>query len=307
MPPRDPWAPLRARPLLCSAAGAVALGFAGIFFRLAEVSPTTAAFFRFVLALPFLAALAWRERSPGPAVSRAFVLPAGVLLAVDMVLWHFALEDVGAGLGTVLANTQVVFMVLLGWTLLGERLGRRGGAGIALVCAGVVLISGVFEAAPFGGHPVRGAILGVIAGVTSALYILALRHTNADARRPVRPLLATTVVGSLVAAAGGTAMGNLDLTPPAASLGWLLALAIVSQVLGWLLLSVPLRTLPATLTSVVLNLQPCAALVFAALLLGEAPTAPQLAGGAVTLVGLALAAGAARAGGREDEAAVAGG
>lgn len=261
------------------------LGFAGIFFRLSEQTPVTGAFFRFALALPLLAALAWRERGAMRTTGWA-ALPAGVLVAVDMVLWHFALEDLGAGLGTVLANTQVLFMILLSWWLLGERLPPRAGAGVAVVCAGVVLVSGVFEAAPYGGHPIRGTLLALAAGVTSALYILTLRRANVDPRRPVGPLLVTTLVGTGVAALAGIPDGTLDLTPTAEQLGWLAALAVTSQVLGWLLLSVPLRALPATTTSIVLNVQPLAALIFAALILSETPSGAQLVGGALILAGL---------------------
>lgn len=292
-PERDPWQGLRSRPVLCTAAGAFTLGFSGIVFRLAEVTATTGAFFRFTLSLPFLAALAVRERGPGRSVSAA-ALAAGVLLALDLILWHLALEDVGAGLGTVLGNTQVVFMVALGWTVFDERLTPRSASGTALVLAGVILISGMLEAAPFGGHPVRGTLYGVAAGLTSALYILMLRAASLDPRRPVRPLLAATVIAVIVTWSIGQAMGDIDLTPSPTALGWLLLLAVSSQVVGWLLLSVPLRTLPATTTSIVLNIQPVAALVFASLLLGETPSGLQLAGGVVTLGALVIATGGRR-------------
>lgn len=296
---RDPWAALRARPLVCSCAGAVALGFSAIVYRLAEATPVTGAFFRFALSLPVLALLAWcergRERSVGP-----HVVPAGILLAVDMILWHAAVDDVGAGLGTVLANTQVIFMVAIAWAVLDERLRVHVAIGITLAITGVVLISGVLEEAPYGGHPVRGTVLGVAAGLTSALYILALRRANLDRRRPVTPLFVATAIGTASAGGiGALAAPPMDLTPPVESLVWLLVLALTSQVFGWLLLSVPLRTLRATTTSVVLNAQPVAALLFAAVILAEAPSLLQLGGGVLTLAGLL----AATAGGRSSAGA----
>jgi len=152
-----------------------------------------------------------------------------------------------------------------------------------------VLVSGVFDAAAYGGHPLRGTLLAVAAGLTSALYILTLRRANLDPRRPVAPLLVATAVGTGCAALAGAAGGTLDLTPTAAGLGWLAALAVTSQVLGWLFLSVPLRTLPATTTSIVLNVQPLAALILAALILSEAPSVLQLTGGTFILAGLLVA------------------
>jgi drug/metabolite transporter (DMT)-like permease len=66
-------------------------------------------------------------------------------------------------------------------------------------------------------------------------------------------------------------------------------LALSSQVLGWLLISVSLPRLPAVLTSILLMLQPVSAVFLAALLLSEAPSAIQLAGVAVVLGGVLVA------------------
>ena len=50
--------------------------------------------------------------------------------------------------------------------------------------------------------------------------------------------------------------GDLDWTPGLESTAWLVTLALTSQVLGWLLISVSLPRLPAVITSIVLMLQP---------------------------------------------------
>jgi len=112
------------RPVPAVLVGAVAIAFSGILFRLAHVSPSTGAFYRCVWALPPLGLLARREdRRYGARPRRARLLAwgAGAFFAVDLVLWHNAIEQVGAGLATVLGNTQVVLVGLLAWALLGER------------------------------------------------------------------------------------------------------------------------------------------------------------------------------------------
>ena len=58
---------------------------------------------------------------------------------------------------------------------------------------------------------------------------------------------------------------------------WLVLLALTSQVLGWLLISVSLPRLPAALTSVLLLVQPVGAVALAVLILDEQPSALQLA------------------------------
>ena len=83
-----------------------------------------------------------------------------------------------------------------------------------------------------------------------------------------------------------------DLAPAWPSAGWLILLALSSQVVGWLLISTSLPRLPAALTSMILTVQPVGSVVLGILLLGEDPTVLQLCGAALILAGLvALAAG----------------
>ena len=46
---------------------------------------------------------------------------AGVFFAADLIMWHHSIDDVGAGLATVLANIQVVVVPLVAWAVLSER------------------------------------------------------------------------------------------------------------------------------------------------------------------------------------------
>src|SRR6266480_5107203 len=86
--------------------------------------PSTGAFYRCALALPVLWPLSWledRKYGPRPLRQRALAWLAGVLFALDLVAWHYGIEQVGAGLATVLGNLQVVFVGLLAWVILSER------------------------------------------------------------------------------------------------------------------------------------------------------------------------------------------
>ena len=84
-------------------------------------------------------------------------------------------------------------------------------------------------------------------------------------------------------------MGDIDWTPGLESQAWLVLLALSSQVLGWLLISVSLPRLPAVLTSIVLMLQPVCTVFLGALLLSESPSSVQLLGVAVVIAGVAVA------------------
>ncbi len=70
---------------------------------------------------------------------------------------------------------------------------------------------------------------------------------------------------------------------------WLITLALTSQVMGWLLITISLPRLPAALTSLLLTVQPVGSVALAALILGESPTVLQLAGVSLVLAGLLVA------------------
>jgi drug/metabolite transporter (DMT)-like permease len=295
------------RPTLVALAGAMAIAFSGILYRLADVSPETGAFFRCLYALPPLWLLArWEDRRLGPRQRRSHVLAyaAGFLFAADLVFWHHAIEAVGAGLATVLGNTQVVLVGLLAWVLLGERPSNRSLASIPVVLVGVVLISGVIGEGAYGSNPPLGVLFGLITAVAYSAFLLSLRAGNADRRRPAGPLFDATLASALGVAVYAVPSGKLDLTPGLESQAWLVALALSSQVLGWLLISISLPRLPAVVTSILLTSQPVATVILAAILVDESPSLVQLVGAGAILAGLVLAsARAPRRSARRDETA----
>ena len=100
---------------LWGALGAVAIAFSSILVRVSHASPSTAAIYRCAYALPVLGLLAWSERrrfGPRRSSERRPAVAAGVFFAVDLVLWHHSIGDIGAGLATVLANVQVILVPL---------------------------------------------------------------------------------------------------------------------------------------------------------------------------------------------------
>jgi drug/metabolite transporter (DMT)-like permease len=283
---------MNSRPVLAGVLGALVIAFSGILVRLADVSPSTAAVFRCLWALPPLALLAYMEhRRYGERSKRdrLLALGAGVIFAINLTVWHHSIEAVGAGLATVLGGIQVVLVPLIAWLALGERPENRALASIPVVFIGVVLISGVIGAGAYGEDPLLGVILGVLTAIAYSLFILILRQGNSDERRPAGPLFDATLTGCIFSALGGVVAGDLDWTPGLESTAWLVTLALTSQVLGWLLISVSLPRLPAVITSIVLMLQPVSTVFLGVVLLDEAPSIVQISGVAVVLAGVAFA------------------
>jgi drug/metabolite transporter (DMT)-like permease len=214
---------------------------------------------------------------------------AGVLFAVDLVAWHYSIDYIGAGLATVLGNLQVVLVGLTAWLVLAERPEARVLVAVPPALAGIVLISGVLEDGAYGSDPTKGAIYGVITALSYTAFILLIRQSGAGSA-PAAPLFEATWVAAVGCAVAGIAIGDVDFLPSWPEHGWLVLLALSSQVVGWLLITSSLPRLPAAVTSVLLTLQPLTSLVLGVVLLGEDPTGLQVVGATLVLVGLLTAA-----------------
>ena len=272
--------------------GAGCIAFSGIFFRYSGVSPSTATVFRCLYALPLLLLLARGEDhrlGPRPRGERVLAIGAGAFFALDLLTYHHAVEEVGAGLGTVLPNLQVVLVGVAGWLLWRERPGRRALLALPVVGLGAVLISGVLDHAAYGRNPGLGVLFGLVAGASYSAYLIIIRQGNRGGSRAFGSLLDASATTVAVATVAGLLTGDLDLRPAFPAHAWLILLALTSQVAGYGLINISLPRLPAVLTSMLLLAQPVMTVVLAAVLFGEAPSPGQLLGVGLILGGVALA------------------
>jgi drug/metabolite transporter (DMT)-like permease len=276
----EPEAPELGRAPVIALLGALTIAFSAILVHQADVHPATAAFYRCAYAVPVLGLLAWREQrryGPRAAGQQRYALIAGLFFAADLIFWHQAIRDVGAGLATVLGNLQVVFVPFGAWAVLHEAPGRRILAALPLTLIGVLLISGALEDGAYGEHPARGVLYGALTGLAYAGFILILRQGNEDIRRPAGPLFDATWVGAVASLVVAILLGVDDLAPAWPSMAWLITLALSSN---------SLPRLPVALTSMILTIQPVGSVLLGIVLLGESPTALQLCGAACILTGL---------------------
>ena len=272
--------------------GALCIAFSGIFYRYADVSPSTGTVYRAVFGLPLLLLVAWAERrryGPLPGRARRLAAVAGIFFAGDLMFWHHAIEYVGAGLATVLGNLQVLVVGVVAWLVFGERPSRATLIAVPVVLVGVVLISGVVGSGAYGANPALGVVLGVATALCYSGYLLLIRMGGRDPRRPAGPVAIATIGTALVSGAAGLVIGDLDLAPPLASLGWLALLGVTSQSIGYLCISLALPRLPAVVTSIILLVQPPLTVLLSVLLLDERPSVAQLAGVALVIGGIAVA------------------
>jgi len=291
-------------PRLGAALGAMAISQSSPLAKLSGASPAVVTLFRGAVALPFLALLARREGHAPARRDRALAILAGGLFALDLQCFHISIPLLGVALATVVPNAQV-FIVGLFAALAGERTPRRAIAAIPFALIGLLMLARVVD--PFGGGVISTAVvsagsdpaLGVLWGIGAAafygLYLIITRRisTSATGSSAVGPFtmlrdsaLGTIAVSLLLALLSGS------LLPPQVwpGVGWLVLLALMSQVLGYPLINASIPHLPSVVGSVLLFVQPLMTLVAGVIIFGEIPTPGQLVGALILFGGVLVAA-----------------
>jgi drug/metabolite transporter (DMT)-like permease len=177
-----------------------------------------------------------------------------------------------------------VFVVLIGWLLWRKRPQRLFVVALVIALIGVLLV-----VSPKLGQA-RGALLGDLLGLGTAAFYAAYMIAVGRLGRSYGTgaiMLRTTLIFTVLLA---PLMIGQRILPDTAH-GWalLFGLAFVAQALGQGLIAYALAHLPASFSSVALSVQPLAASVYAALLLGERLAPVQIAGGAIVLAAIVLA------------------
>ena len=278
--------------LIAALAGALAISFSGIFFGLSGVNPITGAFFRVAYALPVLFVIwfVFRDRDERTMQKRLLAFGSGFLLAVDMVVWHTSIGYIGAGLATLIANTQVVFVALAGWLILKERPSQRILIAIPIVLLGVAMVSGLGQSDAFGSDPLVGTALALVSAMFYAAFILVFRASNDIQAPPAGPLMEATAGGLLTILVFGLVGGGIDFAPTFPAHGWLIAVALGAQVGGWLLIGYALPRLPAVETATIILVQPVLTMIWGSMIFDERPSTLQLVGAALVLSGVGFVA-----------------
>lgn len=258
---------------------------------LEEMGPFTLAVLRFCIALVVLVPLLIRS-DRGVQLQR---LPwrTLALLGFTGVALYFGFQNLGlakasatdAGLisGSVPAVTAALSAIVL-----RERLGPLRVLGIGGSVAGVAVM--VLGSSSAGGGSLEGDLLLLGAPFAWAAYTLLNKRTGGIVSET---LLLVTTMG----------FGVIFLLPPAAlevgtagfgpvsTAGWLsvLFLGLGGSAASFFCWNAALRRLDAAEASTYINLVPLVAVASAALMLGERMTFPQIAGGALVILGVYLA------------------
>ncbi len=278
--------------LVALIAGACIIGLAPIFMRLSPIGPVATTFWRMLLAIPALWAWrAWSARGHETRVddgrAGTWIIVAGVLLGLDLVIWHKSIHWTSVANATVMANLSPVFVVLFAAVLFRTRPRGVFLVGMTVAIAGAVTMA-LASASGGAGH-LRGDGLALCAAASYAGYLMVVEH--------LRHVRTTSVImfGAAIASAAALAPLALlvegDAFMPIDAAGWLplIGLALIVHVLGQGLITYAFAQLPASFGAIALLIQPVVAAVLAWVCFGEAVGLQQCAGAGAILAGIVIA------------------
>jgi drug/metabolite transporter (DMT)-like permease len=276
---------------LAAILGVLIISSSAILVRLSGVSADTSAFFRTLYAIPVLSIL-WLAFGSRGRSSRLQLLAllGGVFLGLDLAIWHRTIHWIGAGLATVLGNTQVIFVGIAAWLFHKERPRKAVLIGAPVAFVGMVLVSGLGRPDAYGDRPLLGTFFGLLTGLTYAMFLVVFRRSTGEGETPFTAFFVCTIGAAMATGAVGGIGGELELSWSWPAHGWLITLAMGSQVAGWLLIAYALPRLPAIETSILLLIQPMATVLWGYLLFAEDLSDIQWLGVILVLAGVALPA-----------------
>lgn len=282
--------PSPSRPALTAVAVTVVLwagGFAAIRAAVPHYGPHGLTAGRLLVAAAAFAVLAPLTGVGLPPRADLGRLALAALLGMSgyQLLLNTGQVRVTAATASIIIATAPLIAAGLGRALLGERLTTRHVLGASVAFSGVALAT----AGEGTGVKLEPASLLILAAAAAhAAYFVVMKPLVAR-YRPLQATAWATWLGALSALPLAAALpGQAAGAPPDAHVA-VLALGVGTSAVGFLTWSMALRELDASEAAVYLYLVPPTAALLAWLWLGELPTAAVVLGGAVTLVGVALA------------------
>lgn len=273
--------------------GAFCISFAPVFVKMLGVglmTPTAIGFWRTFIGAIILFLIAFtRNRSIGlDKTMMGWTALAGFLFSMDLYFWHRSIVYSGAGMATILANTQVFGTAILSFFIFKEQLSIKFLFAALGAFISVALLIGVGSEIELAGRYLRGVLYGLITGLAYANYLVTLKYAS---HKQALPDFVTLMawVSTFTALFLGCAMimENKGFFPPDLyALIILILLGLVPQTFGWWAISSGLADVKASQAGLILLLQPVLATMWGIIFFGEWLTPLQALGAILTLVAI---------------------
>lgn len=285
-------------PTLSIAGAIIAVSFASILIRWSGAHPLTMAFYRMLFTIALLAPFAIKDmrkelkESPLSGKEAGLLFGVGLVLACHFALWITSLTLTTVSSSVLLVTFHPVFVSIVGFYLLKERLSKTNvvGMGIALVGA-IVLVYGDFMKNGGGSltdKSVLGDILAFLGGIAAGIYILAGRFFRRT--RGVMTYAILVYSGAAVSLFIMCIVARAPFVYPPKEFLLFFLMALGPGIFGHTVYNWALKYVKATLVSVSLLGEPIGASLLAFFLLNETPGGLTIVGGIAILIGIYLTA-----------------
>jgi len=277
------------KPYITLFVGVLAVSFAATFIRLADAPPLVIATYRLAIAsiilIPIAAIKSRRNLPQLPRQDILLILLSSVFVALHFGLWITSLSYTSIASSVVLVTAHPAFVAVISYFLWGERLNKLTIGGIVVAFIGVIFIN--YSGLTFGSQAIVGNLLALIGGFAMGAYLIVGRQLRA--RIDILSYLTILYTCSAVILLVATVLSGHSLFgySPTTYL-MLILLALVPQLIGHTSINLAVRLIPVTFVSVAILGEPIGAALLGSIILGEIPTANEIAGGFLMLSGIFL-------------------
>ena len=286
--------PVSGNPLLQLLFGAVCISFAPVFVKLVgaeRLGPTAMGFWRTLFGglILFSMATAQGRRLILSRRLYGFSLLAGFIFFLDLFFWHRSVIYCGAGMSTILGNTQVFMTAIISFLIFKERPLLRFWLSAVSAIVGVALLVGLgTQDVVFTEQYISGIVFGLATGIVYAHYLITMRWAgHREAAPDILVFMAWTSIFSALFLGVSAAIESAPAIPPdTPSWLYLVTLGLVAQALGWWAITTSLAKTVASRAGLVLLLQPTLAMVWGVVMFHEQFTFTQAIGAVITLTAI---------------------
>ena len=273
----------------------IAVGAAAIFARwaLGGADPLAISAARLAIAAVLLLGAAFFMRSKArrkPTRRENTILVfAGLALATHFATWIWSLEYTTVAISTLIVTSTPIWTALYDALVLKRPLSRIATIAFATGIVGMAMVVGFdTPAPPAPGHQFLGAALAFVGSLAIGAYFILVREVRESL--DTRAIVTRTYTSAAVALVVAAAIAHQPPPPLHATLAWsgILAMALISQLLGHTALNAALRWFSPSAIAFATLLEPVIAALLALALFGEAVAPLSVVGGVILLVSIGV-------------------
>jgi drug/metabolite transporter (DMT)-like permease len=281
----------------------VAVGAAAIFarFALGGAPPLAVSAWRLVIASAVLLCIAAVRYPSIPEGDTNAALPrrdakaalifigAGIALAIHFATWIASLDYTSVAVSTLLVATTPIWTAIYDSLVYRRHLSPIAWGAFAVGAAGLVLVVGYSTTRPpIPGHYLFGSALAIAGAIAIGAYFILVREVRAA--YGTRAIVTRTYSWAALALLVASFAARQPPPPIADGKAWggIIAMALVSQLLGHTALNASLRWFSPSAVAMTSLFEPVTAAVLAFIIFGETLTPLAIGGGVLVLLAIGV-------------------